>query len=605
MCGIAGLLHASLELAELKSRLAAMQARLRHRGPDDQGIFLDAQAGMGLAHTRLSILDLSPAGHQPMQLDGDRYTITFNGEIYNFAELRAELVAAGSQFKSHSDTEVILELYRLRGEQCVDRLVGMYAFAIWDRREQTCFLARGPMGIKPLYYWKRGATLGFASEVRALLAADLAPRRICPEALRGYLMYGAVQEPQTLVDGVETLPPGCSMTWRDGRTTLRRFSGIDFPAGKMEHVEAVRSARKALEDSVRRHFVSDVPVSIFLSGGIDSTAIVALARRCGFENLKTYSISFDEAEFNEGDVAARTAKHFHTDHCDWRMTAADGRNLFAQFLDSLDQPSNDGFNTYCVSKLAHDRGAKVVLSGLGGDEIFGGYQSFHAIPQLLKWHRRFAATPWLQQVSGIATERLARQIRWQRAGTYLQSNGGLASAYWTMRGIFTPVEAERLVARYLGAAGVGFSSSPFGDEPPSFPTPEDGISYLEVTRYMQNQLLRDSDVMSMAWGLELRVPFVDKALFDSVSRIPASMRLAAGKKMILEAVPEIPPWVAEGRKRGFAFPFENWMSGEWSQVFTEIDRTCPVRLGSWYRRWVLFTLEHCLRQYDIVNRMVA
>jgi asparagine synthase (glutamine-hydrolysing) len=599
MCGIAGIIDPSLSAGEMRARLSAMQAQLRHRGPDDEGLFFDATGGVGLAHTRLAILDLSPAGHQPMSTDDGRYTIVFNGEIYNFWQLREELTKAGAQFHSRTDTEVILELYRRRGEQCVGDMVGMFAFAIWDQLENKCVFARGSMGIKPLYIWRKGSAVAFASEVRSLLLADLGRRRLCPRAARGYLLFGAMQDPLTLVEGIEAIMPGETCTWQNGKSSSTHHYSFDFGREQLPTESAAKSASDALEDTVRRHFVSDVPVSIFLSGGIDSTAILALARRCGYDNLNTYCISFDEVEFNEGDVAARTAKHFGTAHHDWRMTAAEGREMFASFLSALDQPTNDGFNTYCVSKLAHDRGAKVVLSGLGGDELFGGYPSFQAVPKLMRWHRRLTTANRFRDFSGMLAERFALQTRMRRAGTFLQSNGRMAAAYWAMRGIFTPNEADRIVAKYLGATCVGFADEPFGSEPPDFPTGEDGVSYLELTRYMQNQLLRDSDVMSMTWGLELRVPFVDKWLVDRVSKIPAATRLAAGKRLILEAVPEIPHWVAGGRKRGFSFPFERWIAGDWGKMFKTIEPSCPVRLGKWYRGWVLFTLDHCLRQYGV------
>jgi asparagine synthase (glutamine-hydrolysing) len=605
MCGIAGIIDPTLDPGELQTRLAAMQARLRHRGPDDEGLYVDAQHGVGLAHTRLSILDLSPAGAQPMPADEGRYTITFNGEIYNFEELRNELVATGVPLKSRSDTEVILEMYRREGEACVERFVGMFAFAIWDRRERRCFLARGPMGIKPLYVWRYGAAVAFTSEIRALLEADLGPRRLCSRALRGYLMYGAVQEPLTLVEGIEALPAGHTMVWQDGQTRVTRFAQLEFGGAPGPRDMATTTARRALESSVRRHFVSDVPVSIFLSGGVDSTAIVAVARRCGFENLRTFCISFDEDEFNEGDVAARTARHFGTVHHDWRMTARDARELFPRFLAALDQPSIDGFNTFCVSKLAHDQGAKVVLSGLGGDELFGGYRSFQDVPRMRQWHRRLRMSGRSRAWAGAVAERYAPQNRWQRAGVFLKSGGGMAAAHWAMRGIFTPAEADRLVAHYLGAARVGFAADPFGAEPPELATEADQVGFLESTRYMQNQLLRDSDVMSMAWGLELRVPFVDKRLSDEVGRIAAADRLAAGKRLLLDAAPEIPPWVAQAPKRGFSFPFEKWLGGEWGPLMAQIDRASPVHLGSWYRRWALFALDHFLRDNRISAPLAA
>jgi asparagine synthase (glutamine-hydrolysing) len=605
MCGIGGIIDVSLTAEEIRSRLEQMQVKLRHRGPDDEGLYFDGGSGVGLAHTRLSILDLSCAGHQPMSTADGRYTIVFNGEIYNFWKLRDELERDGATFRSRTDTEVILELYRRRGDDCVDDMVGMFAFAIWDEIEQTCVLARGSMGIKPLYVWQRGPAIAFASEIRALLAADLAPKRLCPRGARGYLLYGAMQDPLTLIEGVEAIMPGDTWTWQNGQVSKRHHYNFSFAPDCVAAADAPRLASDALEDSVRRHFVSDVPVSIFLSGGIDSTAVLALARRCGFEDLQTYSISFDEVEFNEGDVAARTAKHFGTNHHDWRMTAADGRKLFADFLSSLDQPTNDGFNTFCVSKLAHDDGAKVVLSGLGGDEVFGGYPSFQAVPNLVRWHRRLAAANRLRDVGGRFAERFALQTRLRRAGTFLQSDGQIAAAYWAMRGIFTPDEADRLVAKYLGATHVGFADEPFGSEPPSFPSDEDRVSYLELTRYMQNQLLRDSDVMSMTWGLELRVPLVDKELIRRISQIPAATRLAAGKQLVLDAVPEIPPWVAHGRKRGFSFPFELWIAGDWGIMFSAVDRESPVRLGKWYRRWVLYTLDYCLRQYGLDCQFAA
>jgi asparagine synthase (glutamine-hydrolysing) len=595
MCGIAGLLGQSIDAGVLYDRVAAMQNKLRHRGPDGEGIYIDAAAGVGLAHTRLAILDLSAAGRQPMSTRDGRYTITFNGEIYNFAEVRSELEAHGATFRSSGDTEVILAAYCQWGEACPQRFVGMFAFAIWDSVERSCFLARGPMGIKPLYFWQRGDQFAFASEIRAVLAADLGPRRPSARGLRGYFLFGSVQEPDTLIDGVEMLPAGYTLTWHAGRTKLGRFAGFACGEDGNERRDPATIASSALEASVRRHFVSDVPVSIFLSGGLDSTALVALARRCGFDNLKTFSISFDEPEFNEGDVAGRTAAHFGTQHVDWRLTPKEAEPLISQFLAAIDQPSNDGFNTYCVSKLAHDHGAKVVLSGLGGDELFGGYRSFRAVPRLAALHERWSRRRRLREWAGAAAERFGRTNRWRRAGVFLRSNGGYAAAYWAMRGTFMPAEADRMTAYYLGAVRVGFGDEPFGLEPPLLPANADRVSYLEATRYMQNQLLRDSDVMSMACGLELRVPFVDKALFDAVTPISASQRLAAGKGLLLDAVPEIPPWVVGAAKRGFSFPFEQWLTADWGALLLETDRRTPVWAGNWYRRWSLFTLEHFFR----------
>jgi asparagine synthase (glutamine-hydrolysing) len=599
MCGIAGILSTRFDADELRSRVTAMQSRLRHRGPDDAGICIDSRARAGLAHTRLAIQDLSPCGHQPMSTPDGRYTIVFNGEIYNFMHLRRDLEKSGERFVSRTDTEVILKLYARDGEGCVRHFDGMYSFAIWDKRDGSCFLARGPFGIKPMYLWRHRESLAFASEMRALFEADLGPKTLCTLALHEYFLYGSVQDPRTLVDQIEVLPAGHKMLWKDGSGRRRRYWRLNFGADEYTRAEAIASTRQALDDSIRRHFVSDVPVGIFLSGGIDSTALVALARANGYENLKTLCISFDDPQHNEGDLAKETAAHFGTDHHDWRMTASDGRALLADFLDHVDQPSNDGFNTFCVSKMAHDEGLKVVLSGLGGDELFGGYRSFQLVPKLMNLHRWLGLTGPLRTLTGRIGENEAPQGRLRRFGSYLTTYGRVSEAYWAVRGFFTPNEAQQLVSFYTGGRDDFARNGCFGYDEMSQPTLSDDISYLEISRYMQNQLLRDSDVMSMAWGLELRVPYVDRKLVDQIGRVPSKLRIAPGKQLLLDAVPEIPEWIAHRPKRGFAFPFDQWISADWREIFEEIDRASPVRLATWYRRWALFTLNHFLRENSL------
>lgn len=572
-----------------------MKQRLVHRGPDGQGEFYDDTAGLGFAHTRLAILDLSEAGHQPMSTRDGRYTIVYNGEIYNFRELRVDLEKSGATFVSDSDTEVILELFARFGPACLEKLVGMFSFAVWDAVGKRCFLARGPMGIKPLYFWRHGRQLAFASELRAALEADLGPRRLSARALRGCLLHGAVQEPDTLVEQVECLSAGTWMAWQDGQEQRGRIPFLEYGDTLEQCSDAPAIISAALQESVQRHFVSDVPVSLFLSGGIDSTALAAVAKRCGFDRLRTFCISFDEPEFNEGDVAARTAAHFGADHHDWRLTSAEGKGLVGSFLEAFDQPSTDGFNTYCVSKFASQHGAKVVLSGLGGDELFGGYPSFVTAPRLMTWRRRMQLMGSLRGAFGWAVEKMAPKNPWKRVGVILRSDESWAAAYWAVRGIFTPSEADRLVLHYAGSAPQIAPHDRFGENPPYCSDDRACISYLELARYMRNQLLRDTDVMSMAWGLEIRVPFVDRRFIEQLWRTPASERLARGKELLLRAVPEIPEWVACGQKRGFTFPFERWIASEWGGLLQSIDRRSPVALGKWYRRWLLFTLEHFLQ----------
>ena len=587
MCGIGGVINANSP--KLKELLPCLARDLRHRGPDDAGIFLSGDGCTGLVGTRLAIQDLSAAGHQPMKSEDGRYHIVFNGEIYNFAVLRAELERAGEVFTSRSDTEVILKMYRRYGPDCVREFAGMFAIAIWDELDQSCFLARDPLGIKPIYYHEANGQLIFASEVRALLNTGLVPRRLSSAAVSGYLLFGAVPEPLSLVENVHLIPAGHYLVWHNRKMRLTKFWELRFESEPMTEQEAAEIVRKSLEESMERHLVSDVPVGIFLSGGIDSTTLVALAARAGKNELRTFCISFDDPEFNEGNVAARTAEHFGARHSDWRLDSATAKGLLAKFLEASDQPSIDGFNTFCVSKLANDRGLKVVLSGLGGDEIFGGYQSFELVPRMVHASRLLDPGRPLRKAAGRVLQRSFTSARTNRLGQFLCDAPITAAAYWATRGIFTPEEVQRLLPRY-GCTESGVETQ-LAMYVPAQPTLLDEISYLEIARYMRNQLLRDSDVMSMAWSLELRVPFVDNKLLEQIARIPAKIRLKRGKQILLDAMPEIPHWVRNRPKMGFSFPFKDWVTREWDDVFRRIRAQSPVRLKNWYRAWCLFALD--------------
>jgi asparagine synthase (glutamine-hydrolysing) len=589
MCGIGGIINSGLGRDAVEQKLLAMQRCLHHRGPDDRGLFISCDGKTGLVNTRLAILDLSSAGHQPMVSADERYRIVLNGEIYNFQALRGELEAKGETFLSHSDTEVVLRMYQRYGPDCVREFEGMFALAIWDERERVCFLARDPLGIKPLYYYETNGAIWFASELKTLLGTSLVPRRLSSEAVSGYLLFGAVPEPLTLVENVYALPAGHHLLCKDGRARLTKYWDIQFGDEPIPEAEAVELVRDALDESIRRHLVSDVPVGIFLSGGIDSTALVALASRHAGNELRTFCISFDDPKFDEGNIAARTAQHFGAQHTDWRLDSATAKKLLANFLKCSDQPSIDGFNSFCVSRLAHEAELKVVLSGLGGDEVFGGYGSFRRVPQMVRSCRWLNLLWPLRSAAGGILKIAYSSSRLARLGCYLQGAPTTAAAYWSMRGIFTPHEVQALLQRYAGwdrqlAPQISFHVS-------SQPTIEDEVSYLELTRYMRNQLLRDSDVMSMAWSLELRVPFVDRKFIETMERIPAALRLAGGKKILLDAVPEIPAWVRERPKQGFTFPFKDWVTREWHDVFERIETESPVPLKSWYRRWCLFALD--------------
>lgn len=617
MCGIAGIIRLNTNNGRLEAKIEKMQTALKHRGPDDAGIYISTDKQAALAHTRLSILDLSAAGHQPMSTTDNRYHITFNGEIYNFQELRENLISQGEKFHSQTDTEVILKLYQRIGSDCVQHLRGMFAFGIWDDLEKTCFLARDPLGIKPLYYYQLGTTLVFASELRAVLASGLPAINMSVEGLYGYLTTGSVPEPYTLIADIYCLSAGNWLYWQNGNITKKQYWQINFTPEKISPPEAREIVRKALLDSIQHHFISDVPVGIFLSGGIDSTTILGLATQTQKSQLSTYSITFAESEFNEGELAQKIANHFGAKHTEYQVTSSFAKTILPDFLAAIDQPSIDGFNTFCVSKVAHDHGMKVVLSGLGGDEIFGGYQSFQKVPQMVEWSKKLNILPFLRTGLGIGLESWGNSPRIKRFGDFLTQTPSFASAYGTFRGIFSHEEAcmiinqlsistpilPPLVPPYQGKkpessslplarGGLGWGS-----------TPEDEVSFLELSCYMRNQLLRDSDVMSMNWGLELRVPFVDKNLLEAVAPIPSNIRLAQGKKLLTQAITEIPDWVINRPKKGFSFPFESWMNSEFGDYFDNVHQNLNIPLNiplkPWYRRWSLAILHHWWQQINL------
>ncbi len=610
MCGIAGVLTISFQ-DSTEQYIQAMQTALEHRGLDDRGIYRSEDRHIALAHTRLSILDLSQNGHQPMSINS-RYWITFNGEIYNFIELRNKLKSEGETFFSHTDTEVILKLYAKYGEECLKLLRGMFAFAIWDDREKVCFIARDPLGIKPLYYWQQGSTLMFASELRTLIATGAIPKKISPLGLYTYLTNGSVSEPWTMIEGVKCLEAGTSLIWKFGEIQQETYWQISFDASLVNQSnqsisvsDAIAKTRLALLDSVKHHFISDVPVGVFLSGGIDSTAIVAIARQIQSndqaDKLRTYSIVFNEEQWNEGSLAQQVAKDFDTKHTEYLITADIGKKLLPDFLRSLDQPTIDGFNTFCVSQVASQDKMKVVLSGLGGDEIFGGYGTFQQVPNIVKQREKAAFLNAIAGLVGNSLEKFSNSPKYRRLGAFLTKENSINNAYGLARGVFSDREAYQLVQFYLGHEArdllqveiINFAKIEDQNHA-HFPTTADEVSYLELSRYMRNQLLGDSDVMSMKWGLELRVPFVDSQLFSEVSTIPAAIRLGKGKQLLKEAIPEIPSYITNRPKRGFTFPFELWMEQEWRDYTMDIKAPpdLPLPRKQWYRRWSLAVLEN-------------
>jgi asparagine synthase (glutamine-hydrolysing) len=600
MCGIAGILAGAPGLHA--SAASSMGAALAHRGPDDAGLWSSPQRGSGpvtLVHRRLAIQDLSPGGHQPMESACGRYVLVFNGEIYNQHALRRDLERQGHRFRSSSDTEVLLQLLIRYGTAALQRLQGMFAFCLWDSHEQRALLARDPFGIKPLYLWQGpGGQLLFASEVRALLASNLIPRQLDATALAGFLASGSVPEPRTLVAGITSLPAGWLGHWQAGSWQIQPYWQPSFAPGlPLNPSDQIALSRQALAASVAAHQLSDVPVGLFLSGGLDSSALLALA---GGQRITTLSIGFQETAYDETERAAAVARYFGSSHMPLQLTAARAAELLPGFLAAVDQPSIDGFNTYCVSQLAHEQGLKVVLSGLGGDELFGGYPSFQKIPRLLALHRslgpaRPAAARWLERSGQHQRLRLA---------AFLGGPATAAAAHRCFRGIFSPREIA-LAFQHWGLSSTAVAEDAACLEPGSCrcPTQADAIAWLESSCYMGQQLLRDSDTYSMAHGLELRIPFVDAQLFRELAPLPASTRLARDKQLLQDAVPELRQALPPAPKRGFTFPYGVWFDqpGSPLQPGSAAYPLPPLPTGldfqPWFRRWGLMVLRHWLQQH--------
>ncbi len=548
MCSISGAFKASRDVVQ------RMNDAQRHRGPDDQGI---AECGdVVLGNTRLAIIDTSPAGHQPMNDPVTGNWITYNGETYNFKALRNEMSGSWS---SNTDTEVVLRAYRNLGVNAFRKLRGMFALALWDNQTQTLVLARDPLGIKPLYYYASETQFVFASELRALLASDLIPRRLSAAGIDSYLAHGSVEAPLTIMEGIKQLLPGHVLRVRAKKHI--EITDTEFVTRTPQSVEknrddAVARLRHELEESVRLHLVSDVPLGVFLSGGMDSSALVALMSRVGTQQPKTFSVVFDEAKFSEAPFSRAVAKLFDTDHSEIRLSEDWLLEMLPDAIASLDQPTMDGINTYVVSSAVKSKGLTVALSGLGGDELFAGYPSFRralrfdAMSQMSKRVLRAAAGVGQLAVNGS----VQRHKFWQLANT----DGKAEDVYRISRQLFS-IDAVR---RMTGRNGVKHARNGHQGDGDVVNT----ISQLELTGYMTNTLLRDTDAMSMAHSLEVRVPFADTKVVDYVLSLPGEWKAPSRvgpKPLLADAIADLLPREFLNRpKMGFTLPFEKWLQGK-------------------------------------------
>lgn len=598
MCGIAGI-HAYLDVAPRVDRgeLVRMNERMVARGPDGSGLWVNQDGRTGFGHVRLAIIDLSEGGAQPMHASDGRLTITFNGEIYNYRELRAELQAKGRAFRSGSDTEVLLQLYAEYGAGMVSRLRGMFAFGLWDADKQTLLLARDPLGIKPLYWADDGWTLRFASQAKALLAGGAVSRDPDPAGIVGFHLFGSVPEPFTVWRSIQSLPAGTTLTVdATGPGTPQRYYSVASALAERARPSSgsgdprARIA-EAVRDSVRHHLVADVPVAVFLSAGIDSGVLLGTMAGLGVRDITAVTLGFQEFEglaLDEAPLAAEVAARYGARHIVRTVDRAEFERDLPAMMDAMDLPTVDGINTWFVAKAAHEAGIKVALSGLGADECFGGYPSFTDVPRSVHWLRPVS---WLPGLGALARWGVSRAIAaglplHPKTAGVLQYGGNWAGAYLLRRGLYMPWELEDVLDPALVQEGLRRlaplsriaeaiqTGRPLGDF--------DRVAALETSLYMRNQLLRDADWAGMSHGVEIRVPFVDPFFLAALP--PGAVLAGMNAKDAIAGVPDppLPESVRHRRKTGFSTPH-----GRWLQEAAGAPRQPGIDLSAASRAWAL------------------
>ena len=601
MCGIAGLYAYHYAANPIDAtELRTIRDHMRARGPDGVGEWVSPDGRVGFGHRRLAIIDLSDGGAQPMASADGKTVITFNGEIYNYKSLRCDLEAAGRVFRTQSDTEVLLHLYARKGAAMVDDLRGMFAFALWDIAQGRLLLARDPYGIKPLYYADDGWTFRFASQVKALVAGGRAGRDPDPAGWAGFFLFGNVPEPYTIYRDIRALPAGTTL-WIDHCGVGAPQGYFSIPRTLAAAGRAARSAPdaqanvgSALLDSVRHHLVADVPVGIFLSAGVDSGALLGLMRDAGQPDIHAITLGYEEfrqRHEDEAPLAAVLARRYGARHTVRTVTRDEFDADLPRIFAAMDQPTIDGINTWFVSKAAREHGLKAAVSGVGGDELVGGYPSFADIPRWVRMVRLSSFVPLL----GEAFRRVISAfddfapLRHPKVAGFLEYARTYAGAYLLRRGVFMPWELTDLMDGDFIREGLrrldplGHIKAAVDPEPLAAWSK---VAALEACLYLRNQLLRDTDWASMAHSLEVRVPLVDATLLQAVAADFASLAPGAGKPLLAHSPSVALPSEVLGRaKTGFATPIEQWLKDDgrirrWQQVRRLRPANCP-----WARRW--------------------
>ncbi len=625
MCGIAGIVG-DTSVQALLPAAQKMTASMRHRGPDSCGVI--SLGRCLLANTRLAIVDLSERGRQPMSNAARTVWITYNGETYNASELREELTGKGYFFQSTTDTEVVLHLYEEYGDDCVERIRGMFAFAIWDAQTNKLLLARDRLGIKPLYFAEQHGRLIFASELKCLIASGLIERRLNPQALRVYLQLGHVPPPWTIVDGIAPLQPGHIATWQGGEWNMRPYWSLNHCRRSKTGLAAADLDEKlgdVLFEAMQRHLVSDVPIVLFLSGGVDSACLGALARSAGMENVSAMTIGFADRKFDETALSAQTARALGLPFKSILISPEGVAADIDASVRATDQPSVDGLNSYWISKVAAEQGYKVALSGQGGDELFGGYTSW-------KWFERFEKIgswtchfPW---VLSRFFDRERRPYRWRKLSYLFGDCDYALASQLAVKVLFLESDVGRLLTPDVAERSVGSDAREYLKHCASNVCQRDRrqmLALMDIQTHLQPRLLRDLDAMSMAHSVEVRPVFLDDRVVELVLGLRSAFH-GRPKESLLKAMNRFLPTnllsnLTSRTKRTFTFPFANWLGRDLKPAISETfsperlkDRGIlqPEAVGriwerfqrspgvvGWSRIWNLFVLERWCELMDV------
>lgn len=627
MCGIAGFTVSGGDPKNHSAVISSMVECLKHRGPDARNTWNNQHVYLG--HARLSIIDLSELSNQPMHSSDSRYVIVYNGELYNYKDLKLELqrVAHGTEnlpyfFKTNSDTEVVLAAYQRWGVDCLSKFNGMYAFALYDTVENTLFIARDRVGIKPLYYSYKNDQLVFASEIRSVLSSGWVERKLNRDAVNEYFLYQTVHAPNTILQEVRMLMPGHYMLLKGGDLHIKRYWDLnDFTSesNDMDYAHACAKTKELLFQAVERRLVTDVPFGAFLSGGIDSSAVVGIMSKMSVQKVETFNISFDESEFSEAKYAKKIAAKFETNHHEIKLSPGDFLNDLPEALNAMDHPSGDGPNTYVVSKATKNSGITMALSGLGGDEVFAGYDVFKRMMEINKKSYLNILPPILRKIPASVLKAKNKSVAGDKIYEVLtQEKVDVRNAYPISRKTFSDSQIKNLL-KHKNESNLKTLISKVKatdkDHLLSY------VSALEINTYMQNILLRDADQMSMAVALEVRVPFLDYKLLEFVLSVKDEYKYpSTPKKLLIDALGDLlPDEVVNRPKMGFTLPWKHWLKNElrsfceininslskrdfvnekailalWEQFLKDDPRV------SWSRVWHLVVLESWLNKNNI------